>query len=111
MNEFCRSYHVVGVTFDGRQSILSKFYDSYRVGKSYNVEFVNEDNNSFDENAVAVMLETEKGKMEKVGYLSGKNGDNKEFRQYKCKSGNLKSIGPTKTGSIGLVVNAILSDE
>lgn len=111
MSDLCKLYDVVGVTFDGRQSILSGFYKRYRVGGKYGVDFVKEDSNPYDANAVAVMLETSPGNYEKVGYLSSKNKDNVHFRKHVFKHGDLRSIGPGQTGNIGLTVCAVFDGE
>ena len=51
-------YDVVGVTFEGRQEILDKFFkNTYKIGGSYAVRLVREPDNKYDPNAVKVLAE------------------------------------------------------
>ncbi len=99
------NYPVVGVTFENRQDILGEFYKGYRTGGRYGVKLVEETDNAYDPNAVAVHLETSPDVYRQVGYLS--RNDNVVVKQMmpRLQSARLASIGPNRKGQIGLTID------
>lgn len=92
------TYQVVGVTFEGRQNILQKYYQEHiKTGKKRACELIFEDDNKYDSNAIAVMICGDKG-FEQVGYISKEV--NKELRE------NFRNIKEVCVGSIGIGANS-----
>ncbi len=98
-----KDYQIVGVTFEGRQDVLSQFYKKYKVGKQYNVVLMPENDNPYDKNAISVALEIDDS-YQCVGYIS--KNDNVALRKdFDCiYDTRLKSIGIGSNGNIGLSI-------
>ena len=104
-------YPVVGVTFDGRQDILDRFYGGYAHGHVYGVHLEKEDDNQYDCNAVAVELETHPGVYEKVGYISKDANVLMRGNWDRIKKASLRSIGPNRNGQIGLAISVVYEED
>lgn len=105
-----RVYNIVGVTFENRQEVLQDFYDNhYKVGGSYPIQLVLEDNNPYDSNAIAVHLFFN-GKAQNVGYIS--KNENQELRKLinKIDMIELRSMGPNYKGILGLSIVVTLME-
>lgn len=105
-------YGVVGVTFEGRQQILSDFFRTYRHGSKHLVKLVHESDNQYDPNAVAVHLNVNGTDYKHVGYIS-KNENQavlSALNAGKVKSASLRSIGPNYCGDLGLTIEAEVED-
>lgn len=99
------NYTVVGVTFENRQDILGEFYKSYKAGGRYGVKLVEETDNAYDPNAVAVHLETSPDVYRQVGYLSRNDNVLAKERMPRLAGARLRSIGPNRKGQIGLTID------
>ena len=99
------NYPVVGVTFENRQDILGEFYKTYRSGGRYGVRLVEETDNAYDPNAVAVHLETSPGTYQHVGYNSRNDNALVKEMMPRMNSARLRSIGPNRKGQIGLTID------
>ena len=99
------NYPVVGVTFENRQDILGEFYKTYKSGGKYGVKLVEETDNAYDPNAVAVHLETSPGTYRHVGYISKNDNVLAKERMPRLESARLRSIGPNRKGQIGLTID------
>lgn len=98
-------YNVVGVTFEGRQEILSKFYkERYLVGGQYMVRLEEEADNQYDKNAIAVYLNTCKGDYEKIGYISKDENVELKNKMKNVLFSRLASMGAGRTGKMGLSI-------
>lgn len=104
-----KNYNVVGVTFDNKQEILNKFYKNYKYGSYYPVKLEKEDNNPYDKNAVAVLLDVDG--YQKVGFIS--KNENIEIRNLmdKIKDVKVATVGVSKNGNIGLNIIVIFEDK
>lgn len=98
-------YPVVGVTFEGRQDILNRFYGRYAYGKKYGVRLFKEDDNQYDSNAVGVELETSPNVYEMVGYIPKDRNCELRAEWGRMKEASLRSIGPTRGNNIGLTIS------
>ena len=73
-------YNVVGVTFEGRQKTIQKYYKQLcENGKRLPCHLILEDDNKFDKNAVAVYICGE-DKLQQIGYIS--KDQNSFIRQF-----------------------------
>lgn len=109
--EEIRLLSVVGVTFEGRQEILSDFYNNiYKEGSKNPVELFLEDDNPYDSNAIKVSLEVG-GKFNDIGYIS--KDDNVELRKVfkNIKKSYIQSMGANYKGVLGLTIAVIISYE
>lgn len=104
-------YPVVGVTFEGRQDVLKRFYDKYAYGRRYGVRLIREDDNKYDANAVGVELETSPGAYEKIGYISRDSNADMRSRWGRLKNASLRSIGYNSNGQLGLAITVTYNDE
>lgn len=95
------SYIVVGVTFEGRQELLSNFYKNYRHGGIYNVKLMPEPWNEYDKNAIAVMLEIDGG-LKKIGYIPKTENEDLHRHMPDVTSVCISSMGPNYKGILGL---------
>ena len=104
-------YDVVGVTFEGRQEILDKFFkNTYKIGGSYAVRLVREPDNKYDKNAVAVYLDLGGSDFKQVGYIS-KQENQKLIADFgKMKTASVASMGPNSFGDIGLTIKVEFDD-
>ena len=107
-----KCYGVVGVTFENRQDILSRFFKGYRHGGKYDVRLVHEADNQYDANAVAVMLDVGGGDFKGVGYIARQENEalSRNVDEGKVRSARLRSIGPNYRGDIGLTIEAEVED-
>lgn len=97
-------YPVVGVTFDGRQEILQKYFDeNYKTGKKRLCRLHHEVDNAYDKNAVAVYILGE-GIEEKIGYISKKDNTFIVNEFSNIDSVQLNSIGFADDFHIGLSI-------
>lgn len=103
-------YNVVGVTFEGRQQLLSDFFRSYRHGGKYDVRLKHEKNNQYDKNAVSVNLDFGGADYRKVGYISRQDNGLLVKHLGKVKCAYLRSMGPNHNGDIGLTIEAEFDD-
>jgi len=105
-----RDYHVVGVTFEGRQKVLAEFFKTYKVGKRYDVVLMPENNNAYDSNAISVALEVN-GKYQCVGYIPKELNQELRNEMNFIASSRLKSIGYGTNGNIGLTIRVDFDDQ
>ena len=103
-------YHVVGVTFEGRQKTLSEFFKKYKVGKQYDVMLMPENNNAYDPNAIAVALDVN-GKYECVGYIAKELNQDLRAKMDCISEARLKSIGYGTNGKIGLTIRVDFDEQ
>lgn len=111
MSKTTETYQVVGVTFDGRQEILTPFYTkTYRVGENYPVMLLLDNTNKYDKNAISVNLEIN-GKMENVGFIS--RDENVELRKKftRITDSRVHSMGTNYRGIIGFSIDIDFDDE
>ena len=104
-NTFKQSFQVVGVTFEGRQNILSKYYEEFkRTGKRRNCELILEDDNKYDKNAIAVMLVSDSS-FEQIGYIA--KTENVRLRESfeHIKEVCVKDMGVGQNGNIGITIS------
>lgn len=105
-----KTYSVVGVTFDGRQNVLRKYYAEFvKTGKLRNCELILENDNKFDPNAVSVMICGE-DRLEEIGFIS--KNENQEVRKIfdDIKDIRVKSMGRTEKGDIGISILVSFSE-
>lgn len=103
-------YAVVGVTFEDRQSILSDFYRTYKVGGKYGVSLEAEPQNPYDPNAISVSLECADGEYRQVGYISKQDNVSLGKALGKVRTARLLSMGPNSKGDIGLNIDVEFDD-
>ena len=103
-------YNVVGVTFDGRQEILSDFFRGYKHGGNYGVSIESEPENQYDKNAIAVRLDVGNGNYKHVGYISKQDNELLGKVMDKVKTAKLHSMGPNYKGDIGLTIEVEFED-
>ena len=103
-------YPVVGVTFEGRQQILSDFFKGYHHGAHYAVALEREPSNQYDPNAISVSLDVGGSDFRKVGYISKQDNQLLGKVLDKVKTARLKSIGPNYKGDLGLTIEAEFDD-
>ena len=103
-------YSVVGVTFEGRQDILSDFYKSYRHGGHYDVMLEREPDNQYDKNAISVSLDVGNSDFKKVGYISKQDNELLGTVMDRLKTAKVHSMGPNYKGDIGLTIEAEFDD-
>lgn len=99
-----KTYSVVGVTFDGRQDVLRKYYAEFvKTGKLRNCELILENDNKFDPNAISVMIQGNDC-LEEIGFIS--KNENQELRKMfdNIKDIRVKSMGRTEKGDIGISI-------
>ena len=104
-------YPVVGVTFEGRQSILRKYFDeNYKTGKRRNCRLELEDDNKYDKNAVAVYIIGD-SITEKIGYISKDHNQfiRKEYAHIDFV--RVKSIGLSDNSNIGLSITVTFKNK
>lgn len=103
-------YNVVGVTFEGRQQVLSDFFKGYRHGGKYDVRLEREPDNPYDGNAIAVRLDVGGADYRHVGYISRQDNALLGKALPKLKTARLHSMGPNYKGDIGLTIEAEFDD-
>lgn len=103
-------YHVVGVTFEGRQKVLAEFFKTYKVGRQYDVVLMPENNNAYDPNAISVALEVN-GKYQCVGYIPKELNQELRNKMNFIASSRLKSIGYGTNGKIGITIRVDFDDQ
>lgn len=103
-------HDVVGVTFEGRQQILSDFYKGYKVGGKYEVILEREPNNPYDKNAIAVHLDVGHMDYKQVGYISKNENQSLGLKLDKLRCARLNSMGPTAKGDLGLTIQVEFDD-
>ena len=98
------THPVVGVTFEGRQTILEKYLEEYRnTGKQRKCELVPEPDNKYDKNAVAVYIEGNSCK-ERIGYIAKDLNQELKSTFDSILEVRVHSIGRTDNGNIGLSI-------
>jgi hypothetical protein len=111
MGKTTETYQVVGVTFDGRQDILSDFFKkTYRVGGNYPIMLFLDNTNKYDKNAISVNAEID-GELKSLGFIS--RDENIELRKKFTRiiDSKIHSMGPNYRGIIGLSIDIDFDDE
>ena len=103
------TFNPVGVTFEGRQTILQELEDIYiQSGKCWLVSLVTEPENKFDKNAIAVYIDYKEGV--KIGYIEKElTADYRALIPYIINMHTL-SIGKNAEGILGISIFVEIDD-
>ena len=106
------AFYAVGVTFEGRQTLLQELLDEYqRIGKQREIKLEFEPTNKFDPNAIKVLADIPTQGFQHIGYVPKETTSHfKAINDNIVKIG-IKSIGKSGANTIGVKIFFEVNDD